>query len=116
MSTADNELIASAYFEGEDERWGVPLGMQTHSPDTEHDLVAAVQSCDANDSKELQSPYSLDSVAIGASRVSTAHSVTNFPLPPGNVLPFVVLEANFTTYSNSLETKRFVQGDTRLVG
>ena len=50
MSTADNELIASAYFEGEDERWGVPLGMQTHSPDTEHDLVAAVQSSDANDS------------------------------------------------------------------
>ncbi len=44
VSIADNELIASAYFEGKDERWGIPLGMQTHSPDTEHDLRSVTKS------------------------------------------------------------------------
>lgn len=44
VSIADSELIGSAYFEGEDERWGVPLGMKTHSPDTEHDLRSVTKS------------------------------------------------------------------------
>ncbi len=44
MSIADNELIASAYFKGEDELWGMPLGMKTHTPDTEHDLRSVTKS------------------------------------------------------------------------
>lgn len=44
VSIADGELIASAYFEGEDERWGAPLGMKTHSPYTRHDLRSVTKS------------------------------------------------------------------------
>lgn len=44
VSIADNELIASAYFEGEDEIWGAPVGMKKHSPDTEHDLRSVTKS------------------------------------------------------------------------
>ena len=44
VSIADGELIASAYFEGEDERWGLPVGMKKHSPDTEHDLRSVTKS------------------------------------------------------------------------
>ena len=44
VSIADNELIASAYFDGEDEQWGMPLGLTTHSPDTLHDLRSVTKS------------------------------------------------------------------------
>lgn len=40
----DGEEIASAYFEGEDERWGAPLGVKTHGPDTRHDLRSVTKS------------------------------------------------------------------------
>lgn len=44
VGMADGELIASAYFEGEDERWGEPLGMKQHSSNTRHDLRSVTKS------------------------------------------------------------------------
>ncbi|MEM8540049.1 MAG: serine hydrolase [Pseudomonadota bacterium] len=40
----DGEEFASAYFEGKDERWGMPLGMKVHGPDTRHDLRSVTKS------------------------------------------------------------------------
>lgn len=34
----DGERIAKAYFPGEDERWGSPVGLVDHGPQTLHDL------------------------------------------------------------------------------
>ena len=36
--------IAELYFEGEDERWGTPLGLRQHGPDTLHDLRSVTKS------------------------------------------------------------------------
>jgi CubicO group peptidase (beta-lactamase class C family) len=44
VSMADNELIASAFFDGEDELWGRPQGMTKHSADTQHDLRSVTKS------------------------------------------------------------------------
>ncbi|WP_414831765.1 serine hydrolase domain-containing protein [Afifella sp. YEN Y35] len=38
------ERLAEVYFPGEDERWGRPLGLQTHGPDTLHDLRSVTKS------------------------------------------------------------------------
>lgn len=34
----NDDIIAESYFSGEDERWGLPLGMKDHGPTTLHDL------------------------------------------------------------------------------
>ena len=41
------EVIMDAYFEGEDEAWGAPLGVQSHGPDTVHDLRSVTKSITA---------------------------------------------------------------------
>lgn len=40
----DGERIAEAYFPGEDERWGMPIGSVDHGPDTLHDLRSITKS------------------------------------------------------------------------
>lgn len=40
----DGEEFASAYFEGEDERWGEPLDLKVHGPQTRHDLRSVTKS------------------------------------------------------------------------
>lgn len=44
VSLVDGQLFASAYFEGEDQRWGTPLGVKAHGPDTRHDLRSVTKS------------------------------------------------------------------------
>lgn len=44
LSIADGEVVGSAYFEGEDERWGQALGMKKHTPNTRHDLRSVTKS------------------------------------------------------------------------
>ncbi|MDX8346866.1 serine hydrolase [Cognatiyoonia sp. IB215446] len=38
------ELIAEAYFTGEDERWGIPIGEVVHGPETLHDTRSVTKS------------------------------------------------------------------------
>ena len=38
------EIFAEVYFPGEDQRWGTPLGMREHGPDTLHDLRSVTKS------------------------------------------------------------------------
>ncbi|MGC1504395.1 MAG: serine hydrolase [Sulfitobacter sp.] len=38
------ELIAEAYFSGEDERWGTPIGVVAHGPETLHDTRSITKS------------------------------------------------------------------------
>jgi len=38
------ERIAEAYFRGEDERWGAPIGLVDHGPQTLHDLRSVTKS------------------------------------------------------------------------
>ncbi len=40
----DGERIAEAYFPGEDERWGTPIGLVDHGPETLHDLRSVTKS------------------------------------------------------------------------
>ena len=40
----DGEIFAEAYFPGEDEAWGQPLGVVAHGPDTLHDLRSVSKS------------------------------------------------------------------------
>lgn len=40
----DGEKIAEAYFPGEDERWGTPIGLVEHGPQTLHDLRSVTKS------------------------------------------------------------------------
>lgn len=40
----DGERIAEAYFSGEDERWGRPIGVVTHGPYTLHDTRSITKS------------------------------------------------------------------------
>lgn len=40
----DGERIAEAYFPGEDERWGTPIGLVDHDPHTLHDLRSVTKS------------------------------------------------------------------------
>ncbi|MDA7423168.1 serine hydrolase domain-containing protein [Thalassococcus lentus] len=40
----DGERIAEAYFRGEDERWGTPIGSIDHGPNTLHDLRSVTKS------------------------------------------------------------------------
>lgn len=40
----DGEVFAEAYFPGEDERWGAPLGRRDHGPETLHDLRSVTKS------------------------------------------------------------------------
>ncbi|MEM8730106.1 MAG: serine hydrolase [Pseudomonadota bacterium] len=40
----DGERIAEAYFPGEDERWGRPIGLVDHGPQTQHDLRSVTKS------------------------------------------------------------------------
>ncbi|MEO9781146.1 MAG: serine hydrolase [Sedimentitalea sp.] len=40
----NGETLAEIYFDGVDERWGQPLGSQSHGPDTLHDLRSVSKS------------------------------------------------------------------------
>lgn len=40
----DGERIAEAYFQGEDERWGTPIGLVDHGPESLHDLRSVTKS------------------------------------------------------------------------
>ncbi|NOD94407.1 serine hydrolase [Ruegeria sp. HKCCD4884] len=40
----DGDRIAEAYFPGEDERWGTPIGLIDHGPETLHDLRSVTKS------------------------------------------------------------------------
>lgn len=40
----NGETLAEVYFDGEDERWGQPLGVHNHGPDTLHDLRSVSKS------------------------------------------------------------------------
>ena len=40
----DGDRIAEAYFPGEDERWGTPIGLVDHGPQTLHDLRSVTKS------------------------------------------------------------------------
>lgn len=40
----DGEVLAEAYFSGEDQRWGEPIGMRTFGPDELHDLRSVTKS------------------------------------------------------------------------
>ncbi len=40
----DGETLAELYFDGADERWGQPLGLRQHGPDTLHDLRSVSKS------------------------------------------------------------------------
>lgn len=40
----DGETLAESYFPGADERWGAPLGVRDHGPDTLHDLRSVTKS------------------------------------------------------------------------
>ena len=40
----DGDRIAEAYFQGEDERWGTPIGSIDHGPQTLHDLRSVTKS------------------------------------------------------------------------
>lgn len=40
----ENERIAEAYFDGEDESWGRPLGVVSHGPETLHDVRSITKS------------------------------------------------------------------------
>lgn len=42
--TQNDELVGEAYFPGEDERWGQPLGMVDHGPETLHDVRSVTKS------------------------------------------------------------------------
>lgn len=44
VSLVDGEPFASAYFEGEDERWGISTGVKAHGPSTRHDLRSVTKS------------------------------------------------------------------------
>lgn len=44
ISMADGEPVASAYFVGEDEQWGVSLGRVEHSAETQHDIRSVTKS------------------------------------------------------------------------
>jgi len=40
----EGALVGEAYFPGEDERWGTPLGQVDHGPDTLHDVRSVTKS------------------------------------------------------------------------
>ena len=40
----EGEVFAEAYFDGEDQRWGTPLGLREHGPGTLHDLRSVTKS------------------------------------------------------------------------
>lgn len=42
--TLKGELVLEAYYAGDDERWGTPLGMVEHGPETLHDLCSVTKS------------------------------------------------------------------------
>ncbi|MEM9222152.1 MAG: serine hydrolase domain-containing protein [Pseudomonadota bacterium] len=44
IATHRGEVIAEAYFPGEDEHWGFPLGSREHGPDTLHDVRSISKS------------------------------------------------------------------------
>lgn len=38
------ETLVEIYFDGEDQRWGAPLGLRAHGPDTLHDMRSVTKS------------------------------------------------------------------------
>ena len=40
----DGKVLAEVYLEGRDERWGTPLGVRQHGPETLHDLRSVTKS------------------------------------------------------------------------
>lgn len=44
LAILDGEIVAEVHVEGRDERWGEPLGIRKHGPETLHDLRSVTKS------------------------------------------------------------------------